>query len=137
MHKVISRATGVYTNVQTNSVIYTCDKERETLTRIVGNLVLELVSTGFLNVFIVLARGGIVPIPDVSVGLIADREAESVLWHAIFKGTTAEELGGKEVYIDVKGQRKLREDDTLLVSAIASAGSWNFGHSLTVMNKLA
>ena len=126
-------------SVGSNSVIvmHTVDKERETLIRLVGNISLERVSndvTCYVAVYV--NYGGGLALSDLSTN-VRDRLASAILWHGVYHVSVGQEV--VIVPFDVKGMRKLREDDVIefVIHPSGGSGSVNLAMSGTSFFKLS
>ncbi len=125
----------------TQKTLYTC-AERCTLTRIVGNV--SLAKGGGTQGAVALAitrvpEGGSALELDLTDGNQLQDAPERVLWHqTLMMHADVEGPGTINIPIDVRGQRKLRQGDIIMLKTKAdSADAADLAGSLTTFVKLA
>ena len=112
--------------------------ERETTVRIVGNLILEpKVADGTVGLALIVVKDGVgTPVMVLTNGSeMFDRPAD-VLWHGVYR-IGASSLAPYLIPIDVRGQRKLRTDDKVILIALGDTSTVSHvAGSLTYFCKL-
>ena len=140
--EIRSISTSAVGTSQTNTTLYTA-AERSTIVRIVGSIMFAKggsASSGSTQVVIQrVAEGQTAQTLDLTTGNELVDDASLILWHgAVRPPAGADADWAHNFHIDVRGMRKMRVGDTIVISYLSTAADMlDAAGSITVFRKLA